>query len=204
MIGANKSRVKFVCYSSYILIPHLPWYYSLHIICFLHLLSTNHKCTEPCYFPLILKPAAQKGKMEWNSLMRSSRLCMPRLPFLVCYAVSCSSVSLESCHSLLRQYLSNNYTLFVTFGYLWTLLVYMCGTIDPGSCTWWVLSFGIKTWYDKKWYHVTPTFHKNKILSTPRTKLPGNTKKSSVQIILNYSHALPESRGEILLRGVGL
>jgi hypothetical protein len=33
------------------------------IILFLHLLSTNHKCTKPCYFPLLLKPAAQKVKM---------------------------------------------------------------------------------------------------------------------------------------------
>jgi hypothetical protein len=44
------------------------------IITFLHLLSTNHKCTQPCYFPLLLKPAAQKEKMDWNSSMRSSRL----------------------------------------------------------------------------------------------------------------------------------
>jgi hypothetical protein len=43
------------------------------IILFLHLLSTNHKCTQPYYFPLLLKPAAQKEKMNWNSLMRSSR-----------------------------------------------------------------------------------------------------------------------------------
>jgi hypothetical protein len=41
---------------------------------FLHLLSTNHKYTQPCYFPLLLKPAAQKEKMDWNYLMRSSRL----------------------------------------------------------------------------------------------------------------------------------
>jgi hypothetical protein len=44
------------------------------IILFLHLLSTNHKCTQPCYFPLLLKPAAQKEKMDKNSSMRSSRL----------------------------------------------------------------------------------------------------------------------------------
>jgi hypothetical protein len=31
-----------------------------------------------------------------------------------------------------------------------------------------------------------------------------NTKKSSEQITPNYSQALPESRGEILLREVGL
>jgi hypothetical protein len=47
---------------------------SLHIIFSLHLLSTNYKCTQPCYFPLLLKPAAQKEKMDWNSSMRSSRL----------------------------------------------------------------------------------------------------------------------------------
>jgi hypothetical protein len=46
----------------------------LHIIYFPHLLSTNHKCTQPCYFPLLLKPAAQKEKVDWNSLTRSSRL----------------------------------------------------------------------------------------------------------------------------------
>jgi hypothetical protein len=31
--------------------PHLPCYYHLHIIYFLHLLSTNHKCTQLYYFP---------------------------------------------------------------------------------------------------------------------------------------------------------
>jgi hypothetical protein len=38
------------------------------------LLSTNHKCTQSYYFLLLLKPAAQKEKMGWNSSMRSSRL----------------------------------------------------------------------------------------------------------------------------------
>jgi hypothetical protein len=37
---------------------------SLHVIYFLHLLSTNHKCTQLCCFPLPLKPAAQKEKMD--------------------------------------------------------------------------------------------------------------------------------------------
>jgi hypothetical protein len=46
------------------------------ITLFLHLLSTNHKCTQPCYFPLLLKPTAQKEKMDWNSSTRSSRLCV--------------------------------------------------------------------------------------------------------------------------------
>jgi hypothetical protein len=51
---------------------------TLHIIVFLYLLSTNHKCTQPCYFSLLYKPAAQKMDMK-NSLTRSSRLALPRL-----------------------------------------------------------------------------------------------------------------------------
>jgi hypothetical protein len=47
---------------------------TLHIIYFLHLLSTNHKCTKACYFFLLLIPTAQKEKMDWNSSTRSSRL----------------------------------------------------------------------------------------------------------------------------------
>jgi hypothetical protein len=58
-----------------ILLPYLPCYYPLLIILFLHLLSTNYKCTQPCYFPLLYKPAAQKVKVKWNSSMKSSRLC---------------------------------------------------------------------------------------------------------------------------------
>jgi hypothetical protein len=34
------------------------------IILFLHLLSTNHKCTQPCYFTLLLKLIAQKEKVD--------------------------------------------------------------------------------------------------------------------------------------------
>jgi hypothetical protein len=44
------------------------------IILFLHLLSTNYKCTQPCYFPLLLKPTTQKEKMDCNSLTRRSML----------------------------------------------------------------------------------------------------------------------------------
>jgi hypothetical protein len=41
-------------------------------------------------------------------------------------------------------------------------------------------------------------------VTTRKTKLPGNTKKNSEQIIPTYSQALPECQGDILLRGVGL
>jgi hypothetical protein len=46
------------------------------IILFLHLLSTNHKCSQPYYFPPLLKPAAQKEKVDWNSSTKSCRLCV--------------------------------------------------------------------------------------------------------------------------------
>jgi hypothetical protein len=65
-----------MCISVYNLIPFFPLLIPLHIIYSLHLLSSNHKCTQPCYFPLLLKPTAQKEKMDWNSLTRSSRLCV--------------------------------------------------------------------------------------------------------------------------------
>jgi hypothetical protein len=70
------------------------------MILFLHLLSTNHKCTQPCYFPLLLEPAAQKEKTDWNSSMKSSRLRVA----LVAVLVELWSLSLfhfiESRHSL--------------------------------------------------------------------------------------------------------
>jgi hypothetical protein len=52
---------------------------------FLHLLSTNHKCTQPCYFLLLYIPAAQKLKEILDSLMRSSRRAITpdRLPMVL-------------------------------------------------------------------------------------------------------------------------
>jgi hypothetical protein len=118
------------------------------IILFLHLLSTNHKGTQPCYFPLLLKPAAHKEKMDCNSSTKSSRLCVAP----VAVPVELWSLALfhfiESRHSLLRPYLCNNHTLFVIFGYLWTLLGHMCEIINHGSCIWWVHGFSIKIGYD--------------------------------------------------------
>jgi hypothetical protein len=62
------------CISAYPFIIVLSFLLPCIIILFLHLLSTNDKCTQPCYFPLLLKLAAQKERMDWNSSMRSSRL----------------------------------------------------------------------------------------------------------------------------------
>jgi hypothetical protein len=67
-------EVVYRCISAYSFITVLSLLLSCIIILFLHLLSTNHKCTQSCYFPLLLKPAAQKERIDWNSLTRSSRL----------------------------------------------------------------------------------------------------------------------------------
>jgi hypothetical protein len=48
-------------YKSYFLFTLL---LSLYIIYFLHLLSTNHKCTQPCYFP----PTTQTRCLEGGVL----------------------------------------------------------------------------------------------------------------------------------------
>jgi hypothetical protein len=98
--GANNGRVMYRCISAYPFIIVLSLLLPCIIILFLHLLSTNHKCTQPCYFPMLLKPAAQKERMDWNSSMRSSRL---RVALVVVPVVLWSLpvfCSAESHHSL--------------------------------------------------------------------------------------------------------
>jgi hypothetical protein len=70
------------------------------IILFMHLLSTDHKCTQPCYFPLLLKPTAQKEKMDWNSSMGSSRLC-----------VASVAIPMELCSLPLFSFIENRQSL---------------------------------------------------------------------------------------------
>jgi hypothetical protein len=95
----------------------------LHVIYFLHLLSTNHKCTQPCYFPLLLKPAAQKEVMDWNSSTRSSRLRVaPGCPFLWCDGVFRCSVPLRV-DLVNKDNIGVIIILYImTFGFLSTLL----------------------------------------------------------------------------------
>jgi hypothetical protein len=71
---AYNRRVNYRCISAYHFLIVLSLLSPCIIILSLHLLSTNHKCTQPCYFPLLLKPAAQKEKMNWNSSTKSFRL----------------------------------------------------------------------------------------------------------------------------------
>jgi hypothetical protein len=88
------------CISTYPFITVLSLLLPCIIILFLHLLSTNHKCTQSCYFPLLLKLATQKERMDWNSSTRNSRL---RVALVVIPVVLWSLplfCSTENCQSL--------------------------------------------------------------------------------------------------------
>jgi hypothetical protein len=88
------------CISAYHFIIVLSLLLPCIIILFLHLLSTNHKCTQPCYFPMLLKSAAQKERIDWNSSTRSSRLCVaPIVVPVVLWSLSLFR-STENHHSL--------------------------------------------------------------------------------------------------------
>jgi hypothetical protein len=107
-----------MCISAY----HFTIVLSLLLLCiiilFLHLLSTNHKCTQPCYFLALYKTVAQTVKMDWNSSMRSSRLCVVPVAIYVVFLKSSAALFRMSHLSLYRHYLCNKYTLFMIFSYL--------------------------------------------------------------------------------------
>jgi hypothetical protein len=126
-------RVKCRCFSAFYLIIVLPLllYHAYH--CFLHLLSTNHKCTQPCYFPMLLKLAAQKLKKIWCSSMRSSRQAITpgqlpvelwSLPLL--YYRECSI------YSFVRQYSCNKYIILRHWLLCIHFLYGMCVNLIPG------------------------------------------------------------------------
>jgi hypothetical protein len=178
------------CISAYPFITVLSLLLPCIIILFLHLLSTNHKCTQPCYFPLLLKPATRNERMDWNSSTRSSRL---RVAPVVVPVVLWSLLlfrSAESRHSR-DIWLSVN-----TFGR-------MCGTIDPGSCIRWVHGFGIKTGYDKKSPRIIARrCVKCNGVTILKTKPLGKKKTSWSQIPWISFPICPNLGGEIHPKGV--
>jgi hypothetical protein len=50
------------CIYAYPFITVLSWLLPYIIILFLHLLSTNHKCTQPCYFPPTTQTICSEGE----------------------------------------------------------------------------------------------------------------------------------------------
>jgi hypothetical protein len=124
----------------------------LHIIYLLHLLSTNHKCTQSCYFPynsnLLLRRRRWTGILQWGILWYA----LPWLPFLWCYGVFQCFISLkvvwvfkDIIYVIIILYIRDIWLFVSAFGR-------MCGTIVPGSCIRWVLGFGI----NRVWHHAMP------------------------------------------------
>jgi hypothetical protein len=88
------------------------------IILFLHLLSTNHKCTQPCYFPLYSNLLPRRRR--WTGILRRGILgyVLPRLPFLWSYGVF-------RCSVLLRVIIVfRDITCVIIVLYLWHLVIY--------------------------------------------------------------------------------
>jgi hypothetical protein len=136
------------CISAYSFITVYP-------CCYLALSFYSCTCWVPtisvlnlAIFPLLLKPAAQKEKMDRNSSTRSSSLRVTQvaipmvlwsLPLFILLRVIL--VVKDIIYVIIILYIYDIWLSVSTFGR-------MCGTIDPGSCKRWVLSFGIKPGYD--------------------------------------------------------
>jgi hypothetical protein len=121
------------------------------IILFLHLLSTNHKYTPPCHFPLLLKPAAQKEKMDWYSLTRSYRLRVARLPFLWSYGVFHCSVSLR----VIIVFRDITYVIIILHS--WHLVI--CEHFWPyvwNNWSWVMHTMSTWFWYKNRVWHLCP------------------------------------------------
>jgi hypothetical protein len=75
-----------MCISAYHFTTIYHCYYLALSFIFLHLLSTNHKCTQCCYFSLLYKYAAQKLKRIYGTLIWCFRLAITpdQLPVELC------------------------------------------------------------------------------------------------------------------------
>jgi hypothetical protein len=140
--------IKCRCISAYSLIPYFSLLLPYISFISLHLLSNNHKCTQPCYFScysnLLLRRRRWTGILRWGVLGYSSS----RLPFLRCYGVFRCSVPLR----VVLVFKDIIYVIIILYAYdIWlsvSTFTRMSGTIDPVSCIRWILGFDVKIGYD--------------------------------------------------------
>jgi hypothetical protein len=97
-----------------LLLQFYPCYYLALLFLFLHLLSTNHKCTQPCYFPVLLR------RRGWTGIHRRGVLgyVLPQLSFLWCYGVFRCSVPLR----VIIVFRHTIYVIIIIL-YLWHLVI---------------------------------------------------------------------------------
>jgi hypothetical protein len=83
------------CISAYPFITVLSLLLPCIVILLLHLLSTNHKCTQPCYFPYYSNLLFRRR--GWTGILRRGVLgyVLLRLSFLWCYGVFRRSIPLR-------------------------------------------------------------------------------------------------------------
>jgi hypothetical protein len=128
--------------------PYFPCHYLyisfIYCTCWVPTISVLNLAIFPCYSTLLLR------RRRWTGILWRGVLgyVLPQLLFMWCYGVFRYSVSLrvilvfkDIIYIIIILYIHDIWLSVSTFGD-------MCGTIGPGSCIRWVLSFGIKTGYD--------------------------------------------------------
>jgi hypothetical protein len=127
------------------LLCHYLYISFIYCTCWVPTISVLNLVIFLCYSNLLLRRRRWTGILWWGVLS----YVLPQLPFLWCNGVFRCSVSLrvilvfkDIIFVIIILYIHDIWLSVSTFGR-------MCGTIDPGSCIRWVLSFGIRTWYDK-------------------------------------------------------
>jgi hypothetical protein len=118
---------KYMCISAFHFNTALPCYYTLHIIyfctCWVPTISVLTLAISPCYTNLLFRRWRWTGILRWGVVGLRCSCGVWSLP-LFCFV----RVTLVSD----GHYLYNSYTLFVIFGYLWTLLIHVYGINDRG------------------------------------------------------------------------
>jgi hypothetical protein len=113
--------------------------------CWVPSISVLSLAIFPYYSNLLLRRRRWTGFLWWGVLGYAS----PQLPFLWGYGVFHCSVLVR----VILVFKDNIYVIIILYNHdIWlsvSTFGRMCRTVDPGSCIWWVLSFGIKIGYDR-------------------------------------------------------
>jgi hypothetical protein len=134
-----------MCISAYPFITVISLLLSYIVILFLHLLSTNHKCTQSCYFfcysNLLLR------RRGWTGILQRGVLgyVLSRLSFLWCYEVFRCSVPLR----IIIVFRNTIYVIIIL--YSWYLII--CKHFWPyvwNNWSWIIHTMSIWFWY-KNW-----------------------------------------------------